>query len=69
MQKDFFGWDTPLLNDLIHLSNHDTSGIMDSRGYLKLLDVHGLVGKGQIARLVAVGCPDKADVNGESGLK
>ena len=42
MQKDFFGWDTPILNDLIHLSNHDTSGIMDSRGYLKLLDVHGL---------------------------
>ena len=69
MQKDFFGWDTPILNDLIHLSNHDTSGIMDSRGYLKLLDVHGLVGKGQIACLVAVGCPDKADVNGESGIK
>ena len=64
-----FGGDGARLHHLVHLSNDDAPGIVDRRGHLELLHVHGLVAQGQVAVFVPQGGPDKADVNGKGGIE
>lgn len=69
MDQNLFGGDAPLLDHPINLGNDNSSGVVDRSGHLELLNIHGLVLNGQVARLIPIGRPNKADINGEGRIK